>query len=34
MKGMQAILLYDRTPDLPAVKRAPNPLVSRICGTQ
>jgi len=33
-EGIQAMPLYVRTPDLPAVERAPNPLVSKICGTQ
>jgi hypothetical protein len=32
-EGIQAMPLYERTPDLPAVERAPHPLVSRICGT-
>jgi hypothetical protein len=33
-EGMQAMPLHVRTPNLPAVERIPNPLASRICGTQ
>jgi hypothetical protein len=33
-EGIQAMSLYVRAPDLPAVERAPTPLASRVCGTQ